>query len=1281
MAERKLIYSIKINGIDQEIKNVDKLSDSIVNLGDSVNTFSTSNIESGAENLENLNVTVVDTGDKFDEAGQSVQNFDNNLDNIDPTPLTTVNKNLDSTTEKVDKLTFAGEKGFKGISDALKLFGVDTSILDGVKEGLGAIGDLLDSQSKLSDVAFNEGPAVKQAEAIKDLTQAQTLSNTATETGAVATTAAGTATKGATIATQALNVALRALPFLAVIGAITAVISLYSQWKSSQNSLKKDVDGFLDSLNSGLDEYNSKLEEQIRRINNVTDVNEINNNSQISALEKQIDLLSQQEGNEKKIFEIKKQIIALQQEQLQSQIDLNQQLILLNNSQITANNNAINSLQTQVDLRKEEIKDLFTKRSLLNEFLLINYNIDLSEKDIKKSKEEEKKLEEEIKKIKKENADIEQQSAEYSKQILISSNNLKLSKQFDLNILAETNKLEQERLAIQKEQEKIKLSEELKKIGVEIFKNYVELKDFNEEFLRLYNELEQKVNKDKLKIAIDAGDFDSAFELLKKSLDNFSFETKNTKQDIFQNIIQPLINSKEALQNFIDKTKEELKIRLNLNNVKDQDINLILKNIEDKLKNLNFDISSSFEFNLPVDFQSEAINKIFKSNLESVENFSEKVINVREKVKNGITDLSPEEYFIFDLDKLSTNFNLTDGILNKNFISFLTYQIELKKSITSIKKDLDTEFKLKGFNEESIDSLNQFVNSLIDTNLKLTETNKKVQDISGDLIINQSAQLKVFAEKIKEAGDLLKSAEGNFDESLGNIQNIVNSNLEGLKQSFQNGGNLKFNLFLNKNLEKQLEQTYSEPVQMVIDDLNKKKEELIKIFNEIIKDNPEAGDDLKRQLDNLLKQIDDATKKLEGKKDENAQNVKKTFKEFNQEYGKLIGDTVQAASDLFTAINDLQIQSIQNQQKDLDEFYDAKFEKYDEEIERIQEFYDLQSQIASHSLSKINELENQLKNSRGSRSEFLLKLIASEQEKNQLAEKQKLDAIKREEKAKKEQAKAEEERASKQEELERKKFNLQKASNIAQIIVNGALAFTQALSSPPGPPATIPLAVIVGALSAVQLGIAASAKFAKGGLFAEGGKLDGSSHDQGGMPVLGRNGQKVAELEGGEYIINKRSTAANFELLEQINKNPEFLKSKNISINEIERFINNNNSNIETLQYSNNKTLERLNKNSEKYDNKIKIMEFGGIIQNLKQVNSQVPDFNTIVNNIQNSKLTNNQTSAQPQLINNVVASVDGELITSAIREGMDGVVIQASVVDINNINSKLIEIDNLRRI
>ena len=49
--------------------------------------------------------------------------------------------------------------------------------------------------------------------------------------------------------------------------------------------------------------------------------------------------------------------------------------------------------------------------------------------------------------------------------------------------------------------------------------------------------------------------------------------------------------------------------------------------------------------------------------------------------------------------------------------------------------------------------------------------------------------------------------------------------------------------------------------------------------------------------------------------------------------------------------------------------------------------------------------------------------------------------------------------------------------------------------------------------------------------FAKGGIIRGLSHEQGGMPILGSN----IEVEGGEYVINKKATRENLPLLEKIN--------------------------------------------------------------------------------------------------------------------------------------------------
>jgi len=1132
MAERKIIYSIKINGVEQSTKDIKILGEEINNLGDSVSSLDMSENTFSVDGIENINTEITQTGEKFDSAGNSVNNFDANLDKLSSDSVVNVGKNLDSTTEKVDKLTFAGEKGFKGLSDALKLFGVDTSILDNVKEGLGAIGDLLDSNSKLNDVAHNSAPAAKQAETIKELAGAQKAANTATNAGTIATTASSTATKGATFATQAFNVALRALPFLAVIGAITTVIALYKNWKDAQ---KENAENLASSF---------KLIEQ--EINNVSDkYEELNQNVETNSKFNQIgaDARIQQLNEELKLLEINgataQQIANKRTEILKAEIALQQQLITYNNTAITNAGNQISeydALISKLTKANNDLRDLNAKEKDSEIRQINQQSINDNEKIINDTILEQNKLNQKRNDLNLENAKIE--------------NDINIKKQFGVKLINAQTAEENKKLEVLKEQEKIKLSEELKKVGLEIFQNYLELKNFNDEFFRLYNELEQSVNKDKLKIAVDAGDFDKAFDLLINSLDNFDFELKNKKENIIKNLAEPLIQARVSLLDFQSKIKDELKIRLKLEGVEEIKIDSTIKNIEDKLSNLKFDISSAFEFDLPVNFQTQVFDKIFKSNITSIQNYSNEVIDVREKTKNGLVDLTPEEYFLFDLDKLSKNFNITDGILNQNFVEFLSYQLELKKSISSIKEELDTEFQLKGFSTESTDSLNQFVNSLINTDKSLSEVNKKVTDTFDNQTVVQSAVLKTFTEKINETSNLLKNVEGNFTESFDNIQNIVDANLDGLQDKFNNGENLNFKLFLNNDLKEQLKLTLSEPVQKTIDDLNKKKAELQRIFEELIKLNPNNESELKNELNGVLSDIDGFIVKLEKKVEDNNKKVELTFKEFYDKYAQLIFDTLQASVDLYAAINDLQIQSLEQQMEVVDEYYDGIADKYEEEIERTQEFYDQQAQIANDSISKINDYENQLKTARGARAEFLLKLIAAEQEKNQKAEKAKLDALKKEQLAKKEAAKAEEERAAELDALARKRFNLQKANNMAQIILSTTVAVMKALAQDPGPPTTIPLAVITGVLGAVQLGIAASAKYEQGGVLdvmENGGELSGPRHSAGGLAVINmQTGQKVAEVEGEEFIVNRQSTANknNYRVINNINKDANYMDDK-----------------------------------------------------------------------------------------------------------------------------------------
>ena len=121
------------------------------------------------------------------------------------------------------------------------------------------------------------------------------------------------------------------------------------------------------------------------------------------------------------------------------------------------------------------------------------------------------------------------------------------------------------------------------------------------------------------------------------------------------------------------------------------------------------------------------------------------------------------------------------------------------------------------------------------------------------------------------------------------------------------------------------------------------------------------------------------------------------------------------------------------------------------------------------------------------------------------------------------------------EQVQRKAFERKKRLDIAQAIVNGALAMTKTAANV-GFPIQFAFSPFVAAMTAAQVAVIASQKFADGGVlekFANGGMVHGKSHAQGGEKFA--VGGRVVELEGGEAVINKRSTAMFRNQLSAIN--------------------------------------------------------------------------------------------------------------------------------------------------
>ena len=198
---------------------------------------------------------------------------------------------------------------------------------------------------------------------------------------------------------------------------------------------------------------------------------------------------------------------------------------------------------------------------------------------------------------------------------------------------------------------------------------------------------------------------------------------------------------------------------------------------------------------------------------------------------------------------------------------------------------------------------------------------------------------------------------------------------------------------------------------------------------------------------------------------------------------------------------------------------DEQMEKLENENSRLEDILSKQQEIIEDHTSNINDIEGELATARGDRRDQLV------------------DAL-NEEKLARERAYAEERKIEKQKEAnERKQRDLeyrqklqQHKQQMLQAAVSTALAVTNALATQPFVPVGIAMGSLAASLGAVQIGIMAANKPRK---YKTGGLLEGKSHEQGGIKVAGFG--NPIELEGKEYVINKKTTQYNLPLLEFIN--------------------------------------------------------------------------------------------------------------------------------------------------
>ena len=299
-------------------------------------------------------------------------------------------------------------------------------------------------------------------------------------------------------------------------------------------------------------------------------------------------------------------------------------------------------------------------------------------------------------------------------------------------------------------------------------------------------------------------------------------------------------------------------------------------------------------------------------------------------------------------------------------------------------------------------------------------------------------------------------------------------------------------------------------------------------YEETIKEIEQMYDDLKTQFENgeiSFEMFEEGKKQLDNlKKDavKSAEDTQDALSDLFQTWGKSLADWTQQITSQMQSLYS-QFNEIMNLKYDMEEeALDREQEQLDRESEMVEKAYDKQAEIVQRYKDRINESEDELKTARGERRLALIDGLAKQRE-GYLAE---TEALAKQQQEKEKIAKKEEALKKKQDALEKKRKQQQKQQSLINSIINTALGVTQALGAFP-PPASWILAAVVGAMGAAQTAMIASQKYAKGGV------IDGPSHSQGGVKIPTKKG--ISEVEGNEFITNKKTTSHNTEMLYYIN--------------------------------------------------------------------------------------------------------------------------------------------------
>jgi hypothetical protein len=397
------------------------------------------------------------------------------------------------------------------------------------------------------------------------------------------------------------------------------------------------------------------------------------------------------------------------------------------------------------------------------------------------------------------------------------------------------------------------------------------------------------------------------------------------------------------------------------------------------------------------------------------------------------------------------------------------------------------------------------------------------------LVKERDEKLKALTERHKEIIDRISE---NAEEKRLKAQNDFQRESQTATANYYSGLLNEFQVFQNKFMQKVDKLQEKSKNAWGIVDLSKYTKginDLKSTFERMVDDLDEAQTELIVKLANneiSLGDFNTAYNELEDLKEQAQETIetlndmgKNRIGEFIESINTYIQAVGQGVQELLSTVWDAQSAALDAQQEAL--------EKANSELEKQ---LDKQQQITQRHADKINQIEDELSTARGDRRQHLIDALSAQiaAQRASLAAEQRIQ-------------KQKEANEKKQDALDKKRKEAQRKQDITSAIISTALATANGLATKPFVPVGIAMGALAAALGAAQVAIISSKHYAKGGL------LEGPSHSQGGIPV----GNTGIEVEGKEYIVNKRSTAKNLGLIDYINRS-----DKRLDITDIMDYFN-----------------------------------------------------------------------------------------------------------------------------